>query len=179
LAQAQQRIAELEGELKEARFHSSLNRGRLTAVEGPASPWPSSHAHVLAPQAFEAFVRDTLVSEDLAQDVEFECDEYPCVAVARMPLDDPMQIQTKMQQIQDRLQRAGETLEDDLGMSLEISVTSGEGDQGATAYLGYALFPKNAEAELGTRTEYRVDTLMKDAANDDGGQVLGSGSGGH
>ncbi len=162
----QAEIASLNEQLEAARFHQAMAKGQLASHEGTPQPWPDDLPEALRPDAFSAAVAAAMEGFDDLELVSVECDEFPCFAV--------IESNNRTEEWGDQLDAVGERLSDAYKETLGTDdVGTGHwrshyGEDGVDVRIeGMVLgTPEMADDDTKTRTSFRVDSTMKDLAED-------------
>lgn len=154
----EQEIARLQKELGELREQNTASQARVAEVEGKPSAWPANLPQGYRPDMMEAKLNALLEKSGLGELVDFDCDEFPCVAVieAKQGGDD---WNKKLQSALSELARSP-----DLGGRVSMSMTGSQHQNGDKITLtnAVAFVPSDMfDADLQKRTKNRAQTSLE------------------
>jgi hypothetical protein len=160
---AEERIADLERQLREARTENAMARGQLTRAQGTPSDWPADANPQMRPAAFERYVAEQVAAIPGAELVDVDCDEFPCVAVIRShaPGED---WEDPLKQVHEGLGEAG--FGANLGVvGLAADTQTPEGDLRLYAF---GVAPGDAPANVHTRLKHRAEVRLEELMGEGG-----------
>ena len=156
------RIADLEAQLDEARFSMGLVRGQLAKLQGKPTAWPEDLRPAYQPDAMRAFAQEAAQGMPGVEVASVDCDEYPCIAVFRTA-NAGEGWEAPFQELTGNLEAHGFEGESSvMGMAMGI-----DGEEGAVNLYGLVVGQGDQFDEATQeRTRYRADGLMRDLADE-------------
>ncbi len=166
---AEELQAELDAlteQLEAAQFHRAMAQGQLASHEGTPQDWPDDVNPALKPDAFAAELAQAMAGHEDLNLLSLECDEFPCFAV--------IESHSTSEDWGDDLDEVGRKLSESYKELLDTDEVGtghwrsryGDGDLDVRLE-GMVLGAGGLDDEdLKTRTDYRVDSAVKDAAQD-------------
>jgi hypothetical protein len=158
IASKEQEIARLQKELGELRTQNAESQARVEEMEGKPRAWPADLPQGYKPDVMEARINALLEKSGLGELVDFDCDEFPCVAVieAKQPGDD---WNKKLQGAMSELAKTP-----DLGGRVSMSMSGSKHQDGdkTTMMNAVVLVPADMfDADLQKRTNNRAQTKLQ------------------
>ena len=158
----EQEIARLQKELGELRQQNTASQARVAEVEGKPRAWPANLPQGYRPDLMEAKLNALLEKSGLGELVDFDCDEFPCVAVieAKQGGDD---WNKKLQSALSELARSP-----DLGGRVSMSMNGSQHQLGdkitltnAVAFVPADMFDADLQKRLKTRAQTSLEKSRK------------------
>ena len=158
LAEAQERIDELEAELARASFEGQLQKGRLMALEGVPQDFPADVDPAFLPAGFQDRLREALKGAEDTEVVQVDCAEFPCLVTLTTDVErDDWDAELKP------IAEAMQTQEDD---GLHIWASGFQVDEGGPThnYWTFAVTPAayGEDEGLRQRTGFRADAVTQE-----------------
>ncbi len=156
-----EKIARLEEELDQLRMEATLARGQLGHYEGTPQPWPDDVPAAFQPEGMESALEKVLAESKDLELMEFDCEEFPCVAVIRSHAEGSDWIEGIRGQLEDT-----DALGFGDGAGISIWASNSSTDEGDVRLVGYAATPPDAmDEDIQARTSFRASQLLKDSTD--------------
>lgn len=158
IASKEQEIARLQQELGELRQQNAESQARVEQVEGKRRDWPANVPQGYRPEVMEARINALLEKSGLGELVDFDCEEFPCVAVIEAKENSP----DWTKKLQGALSELART--PDLGGRVSMSITGSQHQDGDKTTLtnAVALVPADMfDADLQKRTNNRAQSKLE------------------
>ncbi|MCB9761766.1 MAG: hypothetical protein H6739_18130 [Alphaproteobacteria bacterium] len=150
---------DMEAELEKLRFENALLRGQVRVTQGEPQDWPEAVPAALRASGLEEALGATV--GEVAELVEMDCSEYPCVAVlnALVPPQDPA-LQDAFKALETRL---SEEAGGDIGMMVAIAESRTDADTEGVGVIVMAAMDEGAseDPDLNTRLRHRTDEALR------------------
>jgi len=137
--------------IRQAELELRMQRAAREAREGPVQPWTDDIAPRLRPEAFRSAVVDALEEVGGYGDLEFDCDEFPCLVAVTFEGVTGTNVSTEhLEPLWEALREAGY----DLPPSVSLSPFP-------VQHALFALLPEGASDDLKLRVSTRSDRMMR------------------
>lgn len=164
VARLEEELTKAKQDLAAAQFEGALTRGQLTALQGNPSEWPTDVPARARPERFQAELEARLKDHPELKVDRVDCDEYPCIAAVKYLGDAESDEWAKP--IADDARAFMKDLYGSDGLSMSVNTSRFQDADESAAYVIFGATEPDVGEDVGTRTSYRIDGMVKDLGSE-------------